>query len=101
VTLTLQLVLNSLAASCWVLLQIFIVILLVRAAASFFPARRPGVWAWAERTSEALTDPLLAPVQARVPPWSGLDMSPLIVLVGAYVATLVVTGVLGVVAHYV
>ena len=99
-TVTPQAVLVGLSDSCWVLLQMFIVILLVRAVASFFPARRPGLWAWAERTSEALTDPLLAPVQARVPLWGGLDMSPLIVLVAAYVATLVVTGVLGAVAHY-
>jgi YggT family protein len=96
-----SLVLTNLADSVGILVKIFFVILLIRAVASFFPARRPGVWATVAWLSEVLTEPVLGPIRARIPPWGGLDLSPLIALLLAYVAAVVVENVLLIVAAHV
>jgi uncharacterized protein YggT (Ycf19 family) len=92
------LIVDRFSASLWDLLRIFVVALLIRGAGSFFPPRRPGLWSWLCRTSTVVTDPVLEPVQARLPAWGGLDMSPLVVLIGAFIAVWVATALLGLAA---
>jgi uncharacterized protein YggT (Ycf19 family) len=91
---------SHLSNSLWDLLDIFVGVLLVRGAGSFFPPRGPGLWSWMCRTSEVATDPLLEPVQARVPLWGGLDMSPLLALLGALIAVWIGTALLGFVGQF-
>ena len=62
-------------------LYIFIVILLVRVAFSWispFPTNAVSRFAW------QVTEPVLAPVRRRLPPMSGVDLSPLVVTLVAY-----------------
>ena len=64
-----------------VVLYAFIVILFIRIAFSFvspFPTNPVSRFAW------TITEPVLAPVRQRLPPVSGLDISPLIVSLVAY-----------------
>jgi YggT family protein len=93
-------ILLNLSQSVGILVKIFFVILLVRAVASFFPARRPGIWATVAWVSEVLTEPVLAPIRDRLPPWGGLDLSPLVALLLAYVAAAIVQGILVFVAGH-
>ena len=62
-------------------LYIFIVILLVRVAFSWispFPTNPVSRFAF------QVTEPVLAPVRRRLPPMSGVDLSPLVVTLAAY-----------------
>lgn len=95
-----SLILVNLAASIVLITRIFYVILLVRVVASFFPPRRPGIWAQISAISGALTDPVLAPLRNRIPLWGGLDFSPLIALfLINIVGNLVASGLLWLATH--
>ena len=72
---------NALASLLIVVLYAFIVILFIRIAFSFvspFPTNAVSRFAW------AITEPVLAPVRRRLPPMSGIDISPLVVSMVAY-----------------
>ena len=72
---------SAIASLLIVVLYAFIVILFIRIAFSFvspFPTNPVSRFAW------TVTEPVLAPVRQRLPPVSGLDISPLIVSLVAY-----------------
>jgi len=72
---------NALASLLIVVLYAFIVILFIRIAFSFvspFPTNSVSRFAW------TITEPVLAPVRRRLPPMSGIDISPLVVSMVAY-----------------
>jgi YggT family protein len=72
---------NAVASLLIVVLYAFIVILFIRIAFSFvspFPTNPVSRFAW------MITEPVLAPVRRRLPPMSGIDISPLIVSLVAY-----------------
>jgi YggT family protein len=62
-------------------LYAFIIVMLVRVAFSWvspFPTNAVS------RLAYRVTEPILAPVRRRLPPVSGMDISPLVVSVAAY-----------------
>ncbi len=63
------------------LLYALIVVVLIRVAFSWvspYPTNSVSRFAW------RLTEPVLAPVRRWLPPISGIDLSPLVVTLGAY-----------------
>ena len=59
----------------------FIIILLVRVAFSWvspYPTNAVSRFAW------QLTEPILVPIRHRLPPVSGIDLSPMVVMVVAF-----------------
>jgi YggT family protein len=72
---------SAFASLLIVVLYAFIVILFIRIAFSFvspFPTNSVSRFAW------TITEPVLAPVRRRLPPMSGIDISPLVVSMVAY-----------------
>ena len=68
------------------LLQVYLLLLLGRIALSWFPMSPAGAMARVQRFLFAITEPVLAPIRALLPPVrfgaTGIDLSPLIVLFG-------------------
>jgi YggT family protein len=71
-----------LAIITWIL-EIYLLILLGRVVLSWFPLSPDGPMAAVARVLYALTEPILAPLRAILPPMQmggmGLDLSPMIV----------------------
>ena len=64
------------------LLQVFLIIVLIRVVFSFvspFPTNPISRLAW------QITEPVLAPVRRLLPPMAGLDLSPMVVGIGALI----------------
>ena len=64
------------------LIQVFLIIVLIRVVFSFvspFPTNPLSRLAW------QITEPVLAPVRRVLPPMSGLDLSPMVVGIGAII----------------
>jgi YggT family protein len=62
-------------------LYVFIIVMLIRVVFSWVsPYPTNAVTRFAYR----LTEPILAPVRRILPPMSGIDLSPLVVMLGAY-----------------
>lgn len=64
------------------LLQVFLIIVLIRVVFSFvspFPTNPLSRLAW------QITEPVLAPVRRLLPPMAGLDLSPMVVGIGALI----------------
>lgn len=64
------------------LLQIYVLILIVRAVCSFFPIRPGTTFASIVGVLLALTEPVLAPVRRVIPPLGMFDLSFIVVLIG-------------------
>jgi YggT family protein len=62
-------------------LYVFIVVLLVRVVFSWIS---PSATNPVSRLAFQVTEPVLAPVRRRLPPMSGVDLSPLVVTLVAY-----------------
>ena len=63
------------------LLYALIIVVLIRVAFSWvspYPTNAVSRLAW------RVTEPVLGPVRRRLPPMSGIDLSPLVVTLGAY-----------------
>lgn len=89
------LIVVNLATSVHYVLQAFYVLLLATVVASFFPPRAPGWWEVTTRFVGRMTEPVLAPIRSRLPVFGGMDLSPLVALLGLYLAgRLVVEGLL-------
>lgn len=64
------------------LLQVFLIIVLIRVVFSFvspFPTNALSRLAW------QITEPVLAPIRRLLPPMGGLDLSPMVVGIGALI----------------
>ena len=69
------------ASSLSLFLWFFVIVVLVRVAFSWFsPHPNNPVYQLAYQ----VTEPVLAPVRHRLPPMSGMDLSPLVVTVACY-----------------
>lgn len=71
------------------LLQLYIILLFVRIVASWFPIPPDSPMATAYSVLYSITEPVLGPVRRALPPMGvggmGIDLSPLIVTVGAQI----------------
>jgi len=65
-------------------LELYLILLFGRIVLSWFPVNRDGAMASVQRALFAVTEPVLAPVRAVLPPMRmggmGLDLSPTIVM---------------------
>ena len=64
------------------IVQVFLIIILIRVVFSFvspFPTNALSRLAW------QITEPVLAPVRRLLPPMAGLDLSPMVVGIGALI----------------
>ena len=64
------------------LLQLYLLAIIVRMVLSWFPLAPGGVGAQLAGVLRTITDPLLLPLRKVIPPLGGLDLSPLILLIG-------------------
>jgi len=83
---------NALISVLTTLLYAFIILMLIRVVFSWvspFPTNPVSRLAW------QVTDPVLAPVRRRLPPMSGIDLSPMVVMLAAYLLIAII-GNLGV-----
>ena len=74
--------LGTIAGILSIVLYVFIIVMLVRVAFSWvspFPTNPVSRFAF------QVTEPILAPVRRRLPPMSGIDLSPLVVTLIAYI----------------
>jgi YggT family protein len=71
------------------LLELYFFVLLLRIVLSWFPLPQEGFFASAARVLYAVTEPVLAPLRAVLPPvrmgGMALDLSPLVLLLGIQV----------------
>jgi len=72
------------------LLYVFIIVMLIRVIFSWVsPYPTNAVTRFANR----VTEPILAPVRRWLPPMSGIDLSPMVVMLGAYFLIIVLRNV--------
>jgi YggT family protein len=72
---------GAIASFLSLVLWLFVIVILVRVAFSWLsPYPRNPVY----RVVYQITEPVLAPVRRRLPPMSGMDLSPLVVTVACY-----------------
>jgi YggT family protein len=72
------------------LLYVFIIVMLIRIIFSWVsPYPTNAVTRFAYR----MTEPILAPVRRWLPPMSGIDLSPMVVMLGAYFLIIVLRNV--------
>ncbi len=67
------------------LLQLYLLAIIVRMVLSWFPMSPGGAGAQLAGVLRTITDPLLLPLRKVIPPLGGLDLSPLILLIGLQV----------------
>lgn len=73
--------LGTIASLLSLVLYVFIIVVLVRVVFSWIS---PSPTNAVSRFAFQLTEPVLAPVRRRLPPMSGVDLSPLVVTLAAY-----------------
>lgn len=64
------------------LINLYVLVIFARSILSFFPIRYDSPMAPVVRILQQLTEPVLAPVRRTLPPMGGLDLSPLVVIIG-------------------
>lgn len=64
------------------LLNLFSLAIFARAILSFFPLSPSSPMASVSQFLYRITEPVLAPVRRVLPPMGGLDLSPLVVIIG-------------------
>jgi YggT family protein len=63
-------------------LYVFIIVMLIRVVFSWVSPYPTNV---VTRFAYRITEPVLAPIRRMLPPMSGVDLSPMVVMLGAYV----------------
>ena len=63
-------------------LYVFIIVMLIRVVFSWVSPNPTNV---VTRLAFRITEPVLAPIRRLLPPMSGIDLSPMVVMLGAYV----------------
>jgi YggT family protein len=63
-------------------LNLYVIAIVLRMVLSWFPLEPGGVVAQANGVLRRATDPLLEPLRRALPPLGGLDLSPLIAILG-------------------
>jgi len=69
------------------LLNLFSFAIFARAILSFFPLSPSSPMASVAHFLYRLTEPVLAPIRRVLPPMGGLDLSPLVVIIGIQILT--------------
>jgi len=64
------------------LINLYVLAIFARSILSFFPIRYDSPLAPVVRILHQATEPVLAPVRRMLPPMGGLDLSPLVVIIG-------------------
>ena len=64
------------------ILYVFIIVMLVRVIFSWISPYPTNA---VTRLAYRITEPVLAPIRRLLPPMSGIDLSPMVVMLGAYV----------------
>jgi len=67
------------------LVQLYVFAIFARAILSFFPIRHDSPLAPAVAFLHRITEPALAPIRRVLPPMGGLDLSPLVLIIGLQV----------------
>jgi YggT family protein len=67
------------------LIQLYVFIIFARAILSFFPIRYDSPLAPVVAFLDRVTEPALAPIRRVLPPMGGLDLSPLVLIIGLQV----------------
>ncbi|MEZ5216748.1 MAG: YggT family protein [Ilumatobacteraceae bacterium] len=67
------------------LIQLYLIAIIVRIALSWFPLQPGGVAAQVAGVLRRITDPVLEPLRRVIPPLGGLDLSPLVAIIGIQV----------------
>lgn len=64
------------------LINLYVFIIFARSILSFFPIRYDSPLAPVVKVLHQITEPVLAPIRRVLPPMGGLDLSPLVVIIG-------------------
>ena len=64
------------------LINLYVLVIFARSILSFFPIRYDSPLAPVVRLLHQITEPVLAPIRRMLPPMGGLDLSPLVVIIG-------------------
>jgi YggT family protein len=64
------------------LINLYVLVIFARSILSFFPIRYDSPLAPVVAFLHRITEPVLAPVRRALPPMGGLDLSPLVVIIG-------------------
>jgi YggT family protein len=68
------------------LINLYVLAIFARAILSFFPISHGSPIAGVASFLFRVTEPVLAPVRRALPPMGGLDLSPLVVIIGLQIA---------------
>jgi YggT family protein len=68
------------------LINLYVLAIFARAILSFFPISHGSPIAGVASLLYRITEPVLAPVRRALPPMGGLDLSPLVVIIGLQLA---------------
>lgn len=68
------------------LINLYVLVIFARAILSFFPISPNSPIAAVASVLYRLTEPVLAPIRRALPPMGGLDLSPLVVIIGLNIA---------------
>jgi len=74
------------------LIQLYIFVIFARSILSFFPIRYDSPMAPVVKVLQQITEPVLAPIRRALPPMGGLDLSPLVLIIGLQILTKVLFG---------
>ncbi len=64
------------------LIQLYMYVIFARSILSFFPIRYDSPMAPVVKVLHQITEPVLAPIRRVLPPMGGLDLSPLVLIIG-------------------
>jgi YggT family protein len=74
------------------IIQLYVYVIFARAILSFFPIRYDSPLAPVVAFLHRITEPALAPIRRVLPPMSGLDLSPLVLIVGLGILSRLLSG---------
>jgi YggT family protein len=74
------------------IIQLYVYVIFARAIFSFFPIRYDSPLAPVVAFLHRITEPALAPIRRVLPPMSGLDLSPLVLIIGLGILSRLLTG---------
>lgn len=69
------------------LINLYVLAIFARAILSFFPISQGSPFAAIAGFLYRITEPVLAPVRRVLPPMGGLDLSPLVVIIGLQIVS--------------
>jgi YggT family protein len=77
------------------LINLYVLVIFARSILSFFPIRYDSPLAPVVAFLHRITEPVLAPIRRALPPMGGLDLSPLVVIIGLQILAGVLVRLIG------